>query len=71
MKEKEVLYEESLKLKLQQNAMKDENVKLKTKIKMLENEIARKEKALEDMFSNNLPSFHKPSNSNTNLAPLS
>ena len=44
MKEKEVLYEEQIKLKIQSNAIRDENTKLKTKVKMLENEIVKKEK---------------------------
>lgn len=51
MKEKEHLYEESIKLKIQANSFKEENVKLKTKIKILENEIAKKEKSLEDFLS--------------------
>jgi hypothetical protein len=33
---------------------KEENVKLKTKIKILENEMTKKEKALEDFFSQNI-----------------
>ena len=51
MKEKESLYEESIKLKIQANMYKEENVKLKTKIKILENEMTKKERALEDFFS--------------------
>lgn len=50
MKEKEHLYEESIKLKIQANSYKEENVKLKTKIKILENEINKKEKSLEDFL---------------------
>lgn len=69
MKEKETLYEEQIRLKIQSNVYKDENVKLKTKIKMLENEIVKKEKQIEDIFSSNYSQqFHKPSNSNANLA---
>lgn len=51
LKEKESLYEEAIKLKIQSNSYKEENVKLKTKIKILENEMARKEKTLEDFFA--------------------
>jgi hypothetical protein len=51
LKEKEHLYEEAIKLKIQSNSYKEENVKLKTKIKILENEMARKEKTLEDFLA--------------------
>lgn len=50
-KEKEHLYEEAIKLKIQANQHKEENVKLKTKIKILENEMNKKEKSLEDFFA--------------------
>ena len=51
LKEKEILYEEAIKLKIQSNSFKEENVKLKTKIKILENELTKKEKTIEDLFS--------------------
>jgi len=51
LKEKESLYEEAIKLKIQSNSYKEENVKLKTKVKILENEMSKKEKALEDFFA--------------------
>lgn len=35
------------------NQLKDDSVKLKTKIKILENELNRKEKTIEDLFSHN------------------
>lgn len=54
IKEKEQLYEEAIKLKIQANSFKEENVKLKTKIKILENEMLKKEKAMEDFFSSNI-----------------
>lgn len=50
LKEKEQLYEDAIKLKVQSNTFKDENVKLKTKIRILENEIQRKDKALEEFI---------------------
>lgn len=50
MKEKEQLYEDAIKLKVQSNTFKEENVKLKTKIRILEVEIQRKDKALEDFI---------------------
>jgi hypothetical protein len=40
-------------MKQQTNIHKDENVKLKTKIKILENEMGRKERALEDFYTQN------------------
>ncbi len=38
-------------MKIQSNSYKEENVKLKTKVKILENEMTRKEKQLEDFFA--------------------
>ena len=35
------------------NQIKEDNVKLKTKVKIMENELNRKEKAIEDLFSQN------------------
>jgi hypothetical protein len=32
--------------------LREEAVKLKTKVKILENELSRKEKAIEDLFGN-------------------
>jgi uncharacterized protein YlxW (UPF0749 family) len=51
MKEKEILYDETIKMKIQVNSFREENTKLKTKIKILENEINKKEKAFEDMLT--------------------
>lgn len=71
-KEKEHLYEEAIKLKIQSNSFKEENVKLKTKVKMLENEMAKKEKTIEDMFAQNVQTMSNPKQtfSNPTLAPL-
>ena len=52
-KEKEQLYDETIKMKMLNNQMREDNVKLKTKIKILENELGRKEKTIEDLFSHN------------------
>ena len=52
-KENEQLYEEVLKLKQTFNVSKEENVKLKTKIKILEAENARKERTIEDFYTQN------------------
>lgn len=52
-KEKEQLYDETIKMKVLNNQLKDESVKLKTKIKILENELGRKEKTIEDLFNHN------------------
>ena len=49
-KESEALYDEAIKMKQLANTHKEENVKLKTKIKILENELGRKERTLEDFF---------------------
>ena len=46
----EQLQEEVMKLKQTANTHKEENVKLKTKIKILENEMGRKERTLEDFL---------------------
>jgi len=52
-KEKEQLYDETIKMKVLNNQIKEDNVKLKTKVKILENELGRKEKTIEDLFSHN------------------
>ena len=52
-REKEQLYDEAIKMKMLNNQMKEDNVKLKTKVKILENELSRKEKTIEDLFSHN------------------
>lgn len=48
---------------------KDENIKLKTKIKILENEMGRKERTLEDFFQQNQFIQNAQKNS-TNAGPL-
>ena len=40
-------------MKVLNNQIKEDNVKLKTKVKILENELNRKEKTIEDLFSHN------------------
>jgi hypothetical protein len=40
-------------MKVLNNQMKEDAVKLKTKVKILENELTRKEKTIEDLFSQN------------------
>lgn len=51
MREKEYLYEEALKLKMDMNKVKDENLKLKTRVRQLESEVMRKEKNIEDIYN--------------------
>ena len=46
----EQLQEELLKFKQNANNYKEENMKLKTKIKILENELGRKERTLEEFL---------------------
>jgi len=58
------------------NQMKEDAVKLKTKVKILENELTRKEKTIEDLFSQNqlISASHSKqavsSNSGVGLLPL-
>ena len=40
-------------MKVLNNQIKEDNVKLKTKVKILENELNRKEKTIEDLLSHN------------------
>jgi len=49
----EALHEEVIQLKQAANMHKEENIKLKTKIKILENEMGRKERTLEDFLQQN------------------
>jgi hypothetical protein len=44
------MYEEVMRLKQLANVQREENVKLKTKVKVLENDMLRKERTLEDFF---------------------
>ena len=50
IREQEQLYEEVMRLKQLANVQREENVKLKTKVKVLENDMLRKERTLEDFF---------------------
>jgi hypothetical protein len=52
-KEREQLYDETIRIKMLNNQFKEDNVKLKTKVKIMENELNRKEKTIEDLFSQN------------------
>ena len=67
----EQLQEEVMKLKQTANTHKEENIKLKTKIKILENEMGRKERTLEDFLQQNqfIQNAQKNGNSST-LAPI-
>lgn len=40
-------------MKMLNNQIKEDNVKLKTKVKIMENELNRKERTIEDLFSRN------------------
>jgi hypothetical protein len=40
-------------MKMLNNQLRDDAVKMKTRIKILENEVNRKEKTIEDLFSHN------------------
>ena len=51
IKEKEQLYEDAIKLKIQLNSYREENVRLKTKIKILENDMGKQERAMEEFIS--------------------
>lgn len=60
--DKEQMYEEVLNLKNNTNAIKAENVKLKTKIKQDENELAKKDKIIKDILAKNpIPELKLPS----------
>ncbi len=51
IKEKEQLYEDAIKLKIQVNSYREENVRLKTKIKILENDMSKQERAMEEFIA--------------------
>lgn len=48
--ERERLYDDVLRNKMTSNLLKDENLKLKTKVHMLEAELSRKEKLVDDLL---------------------
>lgn len=49
--EKEQLYEEALKLKIQTNGYKDQNKLLKTQLKIVERKLAEKEEIVNELFN--------------------
>lgn len=49
--EKEQLYEDALRLKMQTNTYKDENLKLKTRLKIVERELIQKEEMVSELFN--------------------
>ena len=71
-KEAETLYDEAIKMKQLANKHKEENIKLKTRIKILENDNARKEKLLEDFYQQSqfIQNSQKNSGLTGNLAPI-
>jgi hypothetical protein len=48
--ERERLYDEALREKMIANLLKDENLKLKTKVHILETEIAKKDRLVDDLL---------------------
>ena len=48
--EREKLYDDAMKQKITANFFKEENVKLKTKIHILEGEVTKKEKLIDDLL---------------------
>ena len=48
--EREKLYDDAMKQKITANFLKDENVKLKTKIHILEQELTKKERLVDDLL---------------------
>ena len=48
--ERERLYDDALRQKMIANLLKDENIKLKTKIHILESEIFKKERLVDDLL---------------------
>lgn len=48
--EREKLYEDAIKQKMTANYLKDENTKLKTKLHILEGELLKKEKLVDDLL---------------------
>jgi hypothetical protein len=50
--EKEKLYEQALKFKIQMNTYKEENIRLRTRVKFLEKDQIEKEGIIEDLYNN-------------------
>ena len=48
--ERERLYDDAMKQKITANFLKDENIKLKTRIHIMEGEIGKKEKLIDDLL---------------------
>jgi hypothetical protein len=50
LQERERLYDDVMKSRLQTNTLKDENTKLRTRIQMVETELSRKDKMIDELL---------------------
>ena len=50
IQERERLYDDAMKQKITANFFKEENVKLKTKVHILENEVGKKERLIDELL---------------------
>lgn len=50
LQERERLYDDVMKQRLQTNTLKDENTKLRTRIQMVETELSRKDKMIDELL---------------------
>ena len=50
LQERERLYDDVMKQRMATNNLKDENLKLRTRLQMTENELARKDKMIDDLL---------------------
>ena len=48
--DRERLYDDAMKQKITANYLKDENMKLKTKVHIIEGELSKKEKLIDDLL---------------------
>lgn len=48
--ERERLYDDVMKQRMTTNNLKDENIKLRTRIQMTENELSRKDKTIDELL---------------------
>jgi hypothetical protein len=59
--ERERLYDDALRQKMISNLLRDDNVKLKTKVHILESELAKKERLVDDLLLQQDMSAQNPS----------
>ena len=60
MQERERLYDDVMKQRMTTNSLKDENTRLRTRIQIVESEMSRKEKLIDELIAQQEANFGMP-----------